>query len=270
MNPADLATTHLHRATRTSTLHWLRGREALIADDLATLVALAGGSVSALAVVEALRVTGFQTEAGTWRRHCWSRYEADRVVAETVVEDTASRLAALGVDVGAAAEQLASACPLPLGELRAGAGQQAAGPYALLPPGIDPAARPVCDFLHRLWNGRDMALAGWSPAVSWRGPDGLAGERQALRAWVLGLLVQLPDAVLMFEAAAVGGDKIAVLWRLHGHHHVDALGLPASGRRIRLIGSSLVNMVDGAIVEDDTVIDTVAFMAQALAPTLAY
>jgi hypothetical protein len=71
------------------------------------------------------------------------------------------------------------------------------------------------------------------------------------------MLQLLPDATFTFEHAVVEGARVALLWRVMGNH--------SSGRRIRLIGSSLVEEF-GA----QTVVDTGAITAQLAAETIDY
>jgi hypothetical protein len=124
----------------------------------------------------------------------------------------------------------------PLGELRAGEGQFAAPAKPPLPPGFPAEARDAAVRLHRHWNGRALG-------------------RDA-EPWLIDLLRLLPDATFTFEHALVRGADVALLWRVMGH---------ASGRRVRLIGSTLV---DGAGVR--SVVDHSAIAAQLAAETISY
>ncbi len=272
MNPGSLAETHLHRATRTTTLSYLRGRDALIAGDMADFSAIAPGNSTIVAGLPGFSLTRVQTVAGSWSRHCWQQREDALVINETVVEDGASRAAALGQDRLQVAREAAQPRHAPLGELRAGTGQFAAGPVAVLPTGFGESATAAANALHRVWNGRDFGALDtrWSPVVAWRGPEGASGERPALAHWIAGLLTQLPDAVMLFEASAETGDAVALLWRLHGHHHGEAFGIAPTGKRVRLIGSTLLRFADGLIVDDETLIDEIGFAAQLLAPEIVY
>ena len=255
--PGDLAATHLHRATRLTSLYWLQGREALIAADLADLVARNGHAAETMSATGAMVTVQLRGAHGAWSRHVWSRREGARVIAETVVEDGDARLAALGIDpIGETARLAARHRPTePFGELHAGTGQLAASPHAVLPPDFPEAAGPLAHALHRLWNGGQYtdAMAPWHPAVRWSGAGNTVGDRTALRDWIMRWRARFADAVILFETAAVGDDRIAVLWRLHG---------TTASRRIRLLGSTLVTVTDGLIVADETLLDPVAARVQ--------
>ncbi|MGL5837579.1 MAG: hypothetical protein ACRCY3_03670, partial [Sphingorhabdus sp.] len=144
---ALLADSHVHRATREDSLGIIKGRDAIqaawLAEDEAAITIDAD-----LGEMIAYTVDG-------WRGHRWIWREDGRVLREVVVEDRGRA-------------RIAPAEHPPLGELRLGEGQYAAGRDALLPPGFPEEARPVADRLHRAWNGRSL--------------DGYKGE------WLIALL----------------------------------------------------------------------------------
>ncbi len=215
-NLAVLADTHVHRATREDSLGIIKGRDAITAawvnEDAADV-----GITADLGEMIAYKVDG-------WHGHRWVWREAGRILREVVVEDRG---------------QPRSAAPVhsPLGELRAGQGQYAAGDTALVPPGFPAAVCDIANRLHRAWNGRAFSLY-----------EG---------AWLPALIRQLPDATFHFEHAVVSHEQTAILWRVHGHH--------ACGQRVRLIGSSVFTGD-----ADETVIDHAAMAAQIARETLSY
>jgi uncharacterized protein (TIGR02246 family) len=265
--------TYFHRTSRTTSLDWLRGRNAVAADDLADAVANADVPVSSETID---RVTVEHFHAGAplqWSRHRWARYEGEFIIDETVIEDGSARCRAQGVDFNDEARRLAES-PLhrPLGELRAGNGQFAAGAAAILPPGLPAAIRPLADAMHRAWNGRDVAALAelWADDVVWTGPDGAHGNRAAMGAWLARLHGTFDDGVLLFEDAVVVGDRVAILWRLHGHHSSEAYGVAPMGARIRLIGSTVVRFAGGRIVADETLFDPLAAAIQLRSAPIDY
>jgi hypothetical protein len=205
---AQLAESHVHRATREDSLGIIKGRDVITAawvnEDTAEITITAD-----LGDMIAYKVKG-------WHGHRWVWREDARIVREVVIEDR-------GVP------KTASLAHSPLGELRAGQGQYAAGAAAILPPGFPDQARNVADWLHQAWNGRAFNLYD--------------------RAWLPLLIRALPDATFTFEHALIGETQTAILWRVHGHH--------ANGQRVRLIGSSLFTGDT-----DQTVIDQAAMSAQ--------
>ena len=205
---ARLADSHAHRATREDSLGITKGRDALVAawvDEDAADVSITAD----LGDMIAFAVDG-------WHGHRWVWREDGRILREVMVENRGQPKTAPPVHP-------------PLGDLRAGSGQYAAGATAILPSGFPHDARNLADRLHQAWNGRAFNLY-----------DG---------AWLPALIRALPDATFHFEHAIVGKAQIAILWRVHGHH--------ASGQRVRLIGSSVVTGD-----ADETVIDHAAMAAQ--------
>ncbi len=204
---ALLAQSHAHRATREDSLGIIRGRDAITAawvnEDAADLTITAD-----LGDMIAYKVKG-------WHGHRWVWREDGRVLREVVIEDRGEAKAAPPVHA-------------PVGELRSGQGQYAAGHVAILPAGFLDDARSIANWLHQAWNGRAFNLYE--------------------RAWLPALIRTLPDATFYFEHAIVGERQTAILWRVHGHH--------SSGQRIRLIGSSLFTGD-----ADETVIDHAAMAA---------
>ncbi len=136
-----------------------------------------------------------------------------------------------------AVSRVAPPAHAPVGELRAGTGQYDAGPTATVPADFPTDARAMADRLHQAWNGRAFNLYD--------------------QAWLPELVRALPDAIFSFERAIVSEGKTAILWRVHGHH--------ASGRRIRLIGSSIFTGD-----HEDTLFDAAAMAAQIDQPVIDY
>jgi hypothetical protein len=206
---ARLAESHTHRATREDSLHLIKGRDAITAQWVAL------GKQTA-AITHDLGDMIAYTVDGKWPGHRWVWREDGRILREVVVEDSG---------------ELRSA-PLvhpPLGELRPAKGQYAAGDTATLPPDFPEAARDLANRLHQAWNGRAFNLYSAD--------------------WLTALVRALPDVTFQFEHALVQGTKIALLWRVMGHH--------AGGQRVRLVGSSVF---EGPA--DDTVLDQASLKAQ--------
>ena len=207
-NLAALADSHVHRATREESLGIIKGRDAITAawvnEDVSDITITAD-----LTDMIAYKVKG-------WQGHRWVWQEQDRVLREVVVEDRGD-------------PKVAPPAHPPLGELRSGQGQYAAGDNATLPPGFPEDARDIANWLHQAWNGRAFNLYD--------------------RTWLPALIRQLPDATFYFEHAIMGETQTAILWRVMGHH--------SSGQRVRLIGSSVFTGD-----ADETVIDHAAMAAQ--------
>ncbi len=254
--------THLHRAWREDALGRVRGRDRLREAVLASLADEQAGAPTIEA--RGAEMIAFTTMGG-WRGHRWVEREGDRILGETEILDGAARSAALGLDLNDAARAKAANCPMhgPLGELRAGLGQLATSERPALPSGFATTAVEAATALHRIWNGRAINQV----PREWRGPRE-AGEDGA--AFVIALLTALPDAVwLPVRGSILDDGRVAVLWRLHGHHLGPGFGGPST-RRVRLIGSSVLSMAEGNIAAEDMLVDTLAMRATAHRPLIDY
>lgn len=256
--------THLHRATREDGFGVIVGREN-VRDAAISVAADESG------VVEILHDLGEMIvfETGGWRGHRWARREGDHILAETLIVDGAARARALHRDLDEEAARIGAGSPIhaPLGELRSGRGQFGTSADAILPRGFPEAAEQVADMFHHVWNARAFAATG---RHHWRGPDGADGDETAYAAWLSRLFAALPDAVVMIERGIVLGERIGLLWRLHGHHLADGFGLAATGKRVRAIGSSVFTLRAGAIVAHDLLVDELAIAAQLHRPIIRY
>jgi hypothetical protein len=168
---AELADSHVHRATREDSLGIIKGRDAItaawVSEDAADI------SISAdLGEMIAYKVKG-------WHGHRWVWREDGHILREIVVEDRGEAKVAPPVHP-------------PLGELRPAQGQYAAGDTALLPPGFPEDARDIADWLHQAWNGRAFNLYDrlWLPALIRALPDAtfyfehaVVGDKQTAILW---------------------------------------------------------------------------------------
>jgi hypothetical protein len=214
---ARLADSLAHRAVREDSLTLTKGRDAI------TTLRVNQGK-QRVGIDHDLDDMIAYTVDGKWQGHLWVWREDGRILREVVIENS-------GV------MPTASAVHPPLGELRAGVGQFAAGAEAILPPGFPADARDLANTLHQAWNGRAFNI--------------YSAE------WLTDLVAMMPDSTFQFEHAIVADGQTALLWRVMGHH--------ASGQRIRLIGSTIVSRH-----EHVTVIDQAALKAQIGQPLIQY
>ncbi|WP_430443661.1 hypothetical protein [Sphingorhabdus contaminans] len=168
---AQLAESHVHRATREDSLCLIKGRDAITAawvnEDAAEITITAD-----LSEMIAYKVKG-------WQGHRWVWREEGRILREIVVEDRGEAKVALPIHP-------------PLGELRPAQGQYAAGDIAILPPGFPEDAREIANWIHQAWNGRAFNLydRAWLPALIRALPDAtfyfehaVVGEKQIAILW---------------------------------------------------------------------------------------
>jgi hypothetical protein len=178
---AQLADSHVHRATREDSLCLIKGRDAITA----AWVNEDASDIAITADLDEMIAYKVKSQKQSWHGHRWVWREEDRILREVVIEDRGEAKSATPVHP-------------PLGELRPARGQYAAGDTAILPPGFPEDARDIANWLHQAWNGRAFDLYD--------------------RTWLPALIRALPDATFHFEHAIIGEKQTALLWRVHGHH----------------------------------------------------
>lgn len=90
-----------------------------------------------------------------------------------------------------------------------------------------------------------------------QGP-GLAGLKDILRAMRAGF----PDLVFTIEEQISEGDKVASRFTWTGTHQGAFLGIPATGRPVRVWGIVIDRLVEGRIQSTRILMDTMGMMAQ--------
>ena len=58
------------------------------------------------------------------------------------------------------------------------------------------------------------------------------------------------------------GDKLVKYWQFKGKHTGTFFGIPATGKSVDVIGSTIVTMKDGKIAEEQDFMDNMVFMQQ--------
>jgi steroid delta-isomerase-like uncharacterized protein len=90
-----------------------------------------------------------------------------------------------------------------------------------------------------------------------QGP-GLEGLKDILRAMRAGF----PDLVFTIEEQISEGDKVASRFTSTGTHRGAFLGIPATGRPVRVWGIVIDRLVEGRIRETRILMDTMGMMQQ--------
>jgi len=90
-----------------------------------------------------------------------------------------------------------------------------------------------------------------------QGP-GLEGLKDILRAMRAGF----PDIVFAIEEQVAEGDKVASRFEWSGTHNGEFLGIPATGRPVRVWGIVIDRLVDGRIKDTRIIMDTLGLMIQ--------
>jgi steroid delta-isomerase-like uncharacterized protein len=120
-------------------------------------------------------------------------------------------------------------------------------------------------FVEEVITGGDIDAAGqyaWDDVVEQvplpgQGP-GLEGLKDILRAMRAGF----PDLDFSIKEQVSEGDKVASRFEWTGTHRGDFLGIPATGRRVRVWGVVIDRLEQGRIKETRIIMDTMGMMAQ--------
>jgi steroid delta-isomerase-like uncharacterized protein len=94
------------------------------------------------------------------------------------------------------------------------------------------------------------------------GIDGYKGGVAMLR-------TAFPDLSLDVHDVIAEGDRVAVLYTLHGTHDGELMGIPASGQRVSSDGMVFARFRDGRIIERWGVQDMLTLLQQIGAPATA-
>jgi steroid delta-isomerase-like uncharacterized protein len=87
-----------------------------------------------------------------------------------------------------------------------------------------------------------VAIGQAGSGVTLRGPQDFVPFVQRIRE-------AFPDIKVDVEDAFGAEDKVALRWSGQMTHSGDALGMPATGKSVRITGITMVRIVDGKIVE---------------------
>lgn len=196
----------------------------------------------------------------------------NRVVEEWLVRDTAAVVRQLGFDLHEVARRAAAAGPLPLsGETDRLRGQLPPAPYQPRHDG-DHIEDFVRRLFHELFNGRHFNLIEetHAPEASTWVPNHaeLIGPGRA-RTYLLGLVAMFPDLHMNVEHVSwLGNDRdgyrVALRWRLSGHHRVHGWYGPATDRRADILGISQLHIEGGKIERHYLLFDELALLMQLL------
>ncbi|MBX3024109.1 SgcJ/EcaC family oxidoreductase [bacterium] len=128
-------------------------------------------------------------------------------------------------------------------------------------------ALAVNDATYAAWNAHDpdavAAVFAEDAVVREVGTGQEARGRAAVRARAAALLTAFPDLTLERVELLIDGDRHADRWVLRGTHRGELLGIPPTGRRVRIDGATFTRLgADGLVVEDLHFADTLGLMAQ--------
>ena len=109
--------------------------------------------------------------------------------------------------------------------------------------------------IHDLFHPDGVAIGQAGPQAEIRGPAAFERFVQSIRG-------AFPDIRLVVEDAFGQDDKVAVRWSATMTHRGDDLGTPATGKPVRITGTTIVRMRNGQVVEGWDNWDQMAMLQQ--------
>ena len=120
-------------------------------------------------------------------------------------------------------------------------------------------------------NGRNLEvinLENFDENIKAITADGDIMGIDAFKAYYNNYLTGFSDAEFNIVDVFGQGDKIVKHWNFKGTHDGDFFGIPPTGKKIDLIGTTLVLMKDGKILEEQDFFDNYSLLSQlGLLPT---
>ena len=100
------------------------------------------------------------------------------------------------------------------------------------------------------------------PGYVYRSPDQELHGQKALEALFTSYRRGLPDLNATIDDLIVSGDKVAIAITLSGTHTGDLMGIPATGKPLKVHGMVLSRLADGKIVEEWEILDMRGMLQQ--------
>ena len=125
------------------------------------------------------------------------------------------------------------------------------------------------------WNAHDIAAAlpFYDPEIVWTNlamEEVYRGHPEVAK-FLDSLYTGFPDMTFAVSRRFARGEEIAEEWIMAGTHGGKYLGIPPTGRRVEIRGSSLIRMRDGKFVSDDFYYDGASVMRQlGVLPSMAF
>jgi steroid delta-isomerase-like uncharacterized protein len=124
------------------------------------------------------------------------------------------------------------------------------------------------------WNAHDLdgVLDYYDPEISWHNValEEMYNGKEEVGSFIGTLFAALPDLTFEVTERVAEGPLIAEQWVMGGTHEGEFLGVPPTGRRLRIEGMSMVRMREGRFLRDDFYFDASSVMRQlGLLPALS-
>ena len=98
--------------------------------------------------------------------------------------------------------------------------------------------------------------------VNHSAPPGVASNCEGVKQVTAMFRQAFPDSYFTVEDMVAEGDKVATRKTFHGTHEGEFMGIPPSGRSVRMGLIDIVRITDGRVVEHWSVGDNLGMMQQ--------
>ncbi len=100
------------------------------------------------------------------------------------------------------------------------------------------------------------------PGYVYRSPNEELRGLEAIKGFFEMFQAAFPDLMLQIDDLVMENDKSANFFTLTGTHKGDFMGIPATGKQVKVHGVVLSRFEDGKIVEEWEVLDQLAMLQQ--------
>lgn len=100
------------------------------------------------------------------------------------------------------------------------------------------------------------------PNYVYRSPDQELRGADALKDLFTAYRAGLPDLKTSIDDLVVSGDKVVISITLTGTHEGDLMGIPATGKQLKIHGMVLSRFEEGKIIEEWEILDMLSMFQQ--------
>jgi steroid delta-isomerase-like uncharacterized protein len=113
------------------------------------------------------------------------------------------------------------------------------------------------------WNSHDLERVASFYAPDYVGEDvGQARQQHGgrERALMLGVYVRAFPDVHFTGETIIEGNRVALIWTMRGTHRGTFMGIPPTGRKVEVRGTSIVTVEDGRVKQGLNIWDTAGLL----------
>ena len=118
---------------------------------------------------------------------------------------------------------------------------------------------------YEAWNAHNPAALDAVLADNYKMHNNLPGvtpDREGMKQWVASTIAAFPDIHFTIDMQVAEGDLVVTQWSATGTHKGELMGMPATGRNVKVSGISIVRFKGGLSVESWGEWDALGMMQQ--------